>query len=102
MVEKDRLILKYKLRSTAGGRQANLSKKSSQKTLSKSPIRKINGKTIFTQTPSSFVLQQDTNAFMQNNSLELKNIQLELKSQINQNNEFLDLIHELEQEKVKL
>ena len=48
MVEKDKLILKYKQRSTAGGRQANLSKKSSQKTLSKSPIRKINGKNIFT------------------------------------------------------
>ena len=39
---------------------------------------------------------------MQNNSMELKNIQLELKSQINQNNEFLDLIQELEQEKVRL
>ena len=48
MLEKDKLILKYKQRSTAGGRQANLSKKSSQKTLSKSPIRKINGKNIFT------------------------------------------------------
>ena len=48
MAEKDKLIQKYKARSTAGGRQPNLSKKSSQRTLSKSPIRKVHGKNIFT------------------------------------------------------
>lgn len=57
MIEKDKKILQYKLKLTSGGRTPFLSKQSSKKTLSKSPIRsKVNGKTIFTQTPSSFVL----------------------------------------------